>query len=59
MLDWICFREMDIFAFFLQICSGKSATVLFSPTKINIDNKRIFYLAQENRKENCSRTKKR
>ena len=59
MLNWICFRGMDIFAFFLQICFGESATVLFSPTKINIDNKIIFYLAQENRKENCIRTKKR
>ena len=45
-LNGMCVRVMDIFVFFLWICSGKSATVLFPPTAANIDTEIISQLMQ-------------
>ena len=37
-LNWICFRGMDIFVLLLWICSGESAKVLFPLIAANINS---------------------
>ena len=38
---------MYVFVFFRCICSGESATVLFSPTATNVDSEIFSYLPQD------------
>ena len=40
-LNWICFRELNIFVHFLWICFGER--VLFSPTAANIDDEWFLF----------------
>ena len=44
-LNWLCFRRIDIFVFFLSICSVESAPVLVLPNATNVDGQKISYLA--------------
>ena len=41
-------QVMNVFVLFLRVCSGESASVLFSPTATNTDSEILSYLVQVN-----------